>query len=26
RAAVTAGYDEPAVSRTYAAPGAAECR
>ncbi|WP_234712572.1 hypothetical protein, partial [Mycobacterium tuberculosis] len=22
----TAGYDEPAVSRTYAAPGAAECR
>ncbi|WP_234714824.1 hypothetical protein, partial [Mycobacterium tuberculosis] len=20
------GYDEPAVSRTYAAPGAAECR
>ncbi|WP_251984233.1 hypothetical protein, partial [Mycobacterium tuberculosis] len=21
-----AGYDEPAVSRTYAAPGAAECR
>lgn len=25
-AAVTAGYDEPAVSRTYAAPGAAECR
>lgn len=25
RAAVTAGYDEPAVSRTYAAPGAAEC-
>ncbi|WP_234714693.1 hypothetical protein, partial [Mycobacterium tuberculosis] len=23
---VTAGYDEPAVSRTYAAPGAAECR
>ncbi|WP_234777625.1 hypothetical protein, partial [Mycobacterium tuberculosis] len=20
-----AGYDEPAVSRTYAAPGAAEC-